>query len=364
MLLHLISITFVVCTAEISEFHAFFLCLSHLLENFSLVSFGACDNFSLPFVVVSLSMPQTRGTCGHLKGSYDNHSSCLNCSGCFRFNCCSVCQAWSDSTWSLVGRRRRFCDRSMGKTGKEAKVKKPKDSASRNSSSSRQGLEQTVAWVDPPGSTADRHDDDAASGLSRSSSGVSGHAGTPRFPAVKAHREHRALVQPDGGSIVPPPARSQAGDLAGKYGVQAPAKDFEATLLGPNPPPVDSDQVMLSTDRSPRSESNYLVERLPSCETGQNTRLAMKESVQQSSSFCSWTRFKLNDRCQYRDPVSGIQDSVPPITPGKPGTKTTPGAPGLPVTLGDSVTPGDSVRPVFTGQKAQKEKTDQCLDQS
>ena len=38
--------------------------------------------------------------------------------------------------------------------------------------------------------------------------------------------------------------------------------------------------------------------------------------------------------------------------------------PGSPVTLGDSVTPGDSVRPVHTGQKAQKEKTDQCLDQS
>ena len=36
------------------------------------------------------------------------------------------------------------------------------------------------------------------------------------------------------------PARSQASDLAGKYGVQAPAKDFEATLLGPNPPPGDS----------------------------------------------------------------------------------------------------------------------------
>ena len=162
MLLHLIFITFVVCTAEISEFHTFFLCLSRPLENFSLVSFNACVNFSLPFVVVSLSMPQTRGTCGHLKGSYDNHSSCINCSGCFRSNCCSVCQAWSDSTWSLVGRRRRFCDRSMGKTGKEAKVKKPKDSASRNPSSSRQGLEQTVARVDPSGSTADGHDDDSA----------------------------------------------------------------------------------------------------------------------------------------------------------------------------------------------------------
>ena len=35
--------------------------------------------------------------------------------------------------------------------------------------------------------------------------GVSGYAGTPRFPAVEAHTEHRALVQPDGGSIIPPP---------------------------------------------------------------------------------------------------------------------------------------------------------------
>ena len=108
MLLHLISITFVVCIAEISEFQAFFLCLSRPLENFSLVFFGACDNFSLPFVVVSLSMPQSRGSCGHFKGSNDNHSSCLYCSGCFRSSCCSVCHSWPDSTWSLVARRRRF----------------------------------------------------------------------------------------------------------------------------------------------------------------------------------------------------------------------------------------------------------------
>ena len=50
-----------VCTAEISEFHAFFLYLSRPLEKFSLVSFGACDNFSLPFVVVSLSMRASKG---------------------------------------------------------------------------------------------------------------------------------------------------------------------------------------------------------------------------------------------------------------------------------------------------------------
>ena len=115
--------------------------------------------------------------------------------------------------------------------------------------------------------------------------------GNTRFPAVEAHTEHRALVQPDGGSIVPPPPYPedlagkygvQAEDLAGKYGVQAPAKDYEAKLLGPNPLPGDSDQVMLSTDRSPRSESKYPVERPSSCNTGHNARLAMKGSVQQS----------------------------------------------------------------------------------
>ena len=88
---------------------------------------------------------------------------------------------------------------------KEAKVTERKDSTSRNSSSSRPGLEQTVAPDDPPGSTADGHDDDTASVLSLSSSGVSGYAGTPRFRAVEAHTEHRVLVRRDDGPIVPPP---------------------------------------------------------------------------------------------------------------------------------------------------------------
>ena len=38
--------------------------------------------------------------------------------------------------------------------------------------------------------------------------------------------------------------------------------------------------------------------------------------------------------------------------------------PGRPITPGSIVTPGDSVGPVHTGQKAQLEKADQCLDQS
>ena len=171
MLLQLIFITFVLLKL-VNFTRSFFVLFAHF-GNFSLVSFGACDKFSLPLVVVSLSMSQTRGSCGHLKGSYNNHSSCLNCSDCFRSSCCSVCQLWPDSTWSLVSMGRRFSDRrKMGKTKEEkAKAKKGKDSASRNSSSSRPRLEQTVARADPSGSTADGHDDDNASVLSLSSSG-------------------------------------------------------------------------------------------------------------------------------------------------------------------------------------------------
>ena len=70
--------------------------------------------------------------------------------------------------------------------------------------------------------------------------------GTPGL-SPKGRRTHR--------STLPDP-----GDLAGKYGVQAPAKDFEATLLSPNPTPGDSTLGTLSQDRSPRSESICPVE--------------------------------------------------------------------------------------------------------
>ena len=131
------------------------------------MSLDACDNFSFPFVV-SLSMPQIRGSCGHLKGDYDNHSSCINCCGCYRFHGCSVCNFWSDVTWVLISKRRLYGNRPMGK--KEAKEKKPRNSTSRNSSSSRPGLERTGS-ADQMGSAADGPDDDAASALSWSSLG-------------------------------------------------------------------------------------------------------------------------------------------------------------------------------------------------
>ena len=285
MLLHFILFLF----AVICEFQAFlssFLCVSRPLEFLFVALLDAKNNFSVPVLVVSLCMAQIRGSCGHLKGNYDSHLSCLNCSGCSRSNCCAVCHCWSDSTWALVGRRRLFRDRLMGKT-KEGKVKKQRSSASRSSSSSRPGLEQTVSQVDPPGpSSADSVDDDAATVLSLSSSGCDWVRGNTQFPrCIQSHgtpgpKSH--VRRPTQRST---PARSQAGDLAGKYGVhtvsQVDPSGF-SSADGSNPPPGNSILGTLSQDRSPRSESKRPVERPSSCDTGHNARLATKGSVQQS----------------------------------------------------------------------------------
>ena len=139
--------------------------------------------------------------------------------------------------------------------------------------------------------------------------GVSGNAGTPSFPAVEAHMEHRVLVRGDDRPIVPP------GDLAGKYGVQASAKDFEAMLLGPNPTPGDSTLGTLSQDRSPRSESyarwwNQAI--LPWARYRRIDPLGLSQYT-----WCtghSWTGFRLNDRYPVPGPgtwsIPGESDQV------------------------------------------------------
>ena len=201
--------------------------------------------------------------------------------------------------------------------------------------------------------------------------------GNTQFPAVEAHTEHRVLVRGDGGPIVQPPP--DPGDLAGKYVVQAPAKDFEASLLGPNPTPGHSSLGMLSQDRSPRSESyarwwNQAIlpwaryrrtdslglshyawftghswtgcrfnDRYPV--PGPGTRSIPGESDQVmlskdrspwSESICLVERSKDSEHVpvipgpgsglmtgtRFRDPVPGIQDPVPTTKPGKPGTLT------------------------------------------
>ena len=128
----------------------------------------AYNNFSDTAFFISLYMSQVRGSCGHLKGKYDSHSSCLNCSGCSRFNCCVECHSWANSIWDLANKRRLFHGRQMGKK-KESREKQQKGFPSKCSS-------KTASQDDTAGSSVISLDDDSPSGepapaLSQSSSG-------------------------------------------------------------------------------------------------------------------------------------------------------------------------------------------------
>ena len=168
------------------------------------------------------------------------------------------------------------------------------------------------------------------------------------------------------------PARSQAGDLTGKYGARAVSQVIPSGSNsvgdGPCPPPGDSTLGRLSHDRSPRSESLCPVERPSSCDTGHNARLVTKGSVQRSPVnrpvYSEHALVTPGPGKPGNGPLTGTRYSVPPTTPGKLGTVTTLGTPITPGSPSSAVTLGESVRPVQTGQKAQLEKADQCLTQS
>ena len=160
-----------VCTAGICEIYSFSVLFPSCTDFFVVDDLVAYNNFSDNSLFISLSMSQLRGACGHLKGKYDSHSSCLNCSACSRYNCCVECRSWSDSIWDLAERRRSFRSRKMGRK-KESKEKQQKGFSAKRSSS----FKQTASQDDPVGSTVISHDDDSPSGelapaLSQSSSG-------------------------------------------------------------------------------------------------------------------------------------------------------------------------------------------------
>ena len=156
----------------------------------------------------------------------------------------------------------------MGK--KEAKEKKPRNSASRISSSSRPGLERTGS-ADQMGSAADGPDDDVASALSQSSSGDERVRGSTQASKRSSHGT------PGSKSHARRPtqhSRPLTRDLAGKYGDPAVSqiilKSGSNSADSQNPPPGDSSLGTLSQDRSPRSESICSMERSSSCDTGHN----------------------------------------------------------------------------------------------
>ena len=150
-------------------------------------------------------------------------------------------------------------------------VKKQRSFASRSSSSSRPGLEQAVSQADPPGSTADGPDDDAASVLSRSSSGGEQVRGNTQVPGS---RSSHGTPGPKSPARRPTqcstPARSQAGDLTGKYGAPAVSQVI----------PSGSMLSVRTADREILPWAHY--RRTDPLGLNQNARLATKGSVQQS----------------------------------------------------------------------------------
>ncbi|KAH3887168.1 hypothetical protein DPMN_011184 [Dreissena polymorpha] len=62
-------------------------------------------------------MPQTRGSCGHIRAAWDNHGSCLSCAGCTKDSCCPFCEHWSADTWAI--KRRPFKSRGRDKNSSD-----------------------------------------------------------------------------------------------------------------------------------------------------------------------------------------------------------------------------------------------------
>ena len=268
----LVLVLLVVCNVGICVFCPFSFVFFRV--SFSLLwapYWAAYNNLIESFPVISLYMPaQLRGSCGHLKGKYDSHLTCINCAGCSRYNSCVECLSWTDSIWTLAEKRRSFKGRGMGKK-KESKGKQQKEFTSKRSS-------RTESLDDPAGSSVISLDDDSPSGepapvLSRSSSGGDLRLGDSSVPSQRSHGTTGSKA--DSGSLTThrsTPSRSHPGDLDGKYGVQASAKDFMATPFGPNPPPGDPTLSTLSQDRFSRSGSKYPVDRPSSDRSDRSTR--------------------------------------------------------------------------------------------
>ena len=135
MLPHIILVLLVVCNVGICVFCPF--SFVFFLVSFSLLwapYWAAYNNLIESIPVISLYMlAQLRGSCGHLKGKYDSHLTCINCAGCSRYNSCVECLSWTDSIWTLAEKRRSFKGRGMGKK-KESKGKQQKGFTSKRSS--------------------------------------------------------------------------------------------------------------------------------------------------------------------------------------------------------------------------------------
>ena len=111
-------------------------------------------------------MSQVRGSCGHLKASWDNHPRCFACSRCSFQSRCQTCKLWPSSIWTLASNRRSYIQR---------KVAMDKKKMGKKGTSSRDTVSKTVGGsndIRQPGSgTVSRQSQSENSSQSKSASG-------------------------------------------------------------------------------------------------------------------------------------------------------------------------------------------------
>ena len=64
----------------------------------------------------SVSPAQTKGSCGHTKGAWDSHKSCIACTRCSRENPCETCSYWPTESWDKANKRRTYASRNKNKS--------------------------------------------------------------------------------------------------------------------------------------------------------------------------------------------------------------------------------------------------------
>ena len=244
---------------------------------------SCCSPFAHSSLVSSSAffMLLYRGSCGHLKGSYDNHPSCITCTSCSRYSSCHICSLWDDNIWQLFASRRSSLsrkiarDRIMGKK-ETKKAKKGQKAFSRRSSKSghvsdlvTEGEDSAESFL-PYQDGGSSQEDSARKSSAQPPSGGSGHRSKSSNTSDQVSRGAKgssAHLNDSTKLHSSTPTDPHTRGSAGKYGVHGEMAsshdtDRQALPSGHESPPVDQSLVapVIIDDRSnsvTRSVSGY-----------------------------------------------------------------------------------------------------------
>lgn len=214
-------------------------------------------------------MSQIRGSCGHLKASWDNHSSCFTCSHCSFESRCATCKLWTSSVWTLAvnrrsyKRRRSTKEKKMDKKGaaskqsgsgtatkqsgtalKQSQSENPSQTASASGENYRENRENSP--IDTRQSAQDRP--------GGSSTQVSADKRTERTPNAKSGDSLSSSSGPDSLESDRSPGRESGRSPGGKSG-RSPGRDSRDRSFRPKS--KDRSSKHRYPDRVTRSTSRY-----------------------------------------------------------------------------------------------------------